>query len=109
MQAPRTIRSMLAPACAARISAWISTGSVSALILTTMRAGVRLAAPAGDALDELPSHAPVQRERRLQQRTQRPRLAQAGELLEHRIGVGRQLGVGGEVATSVYSRAVLGL
>ena len=40
MQAPRTIRSMLAPAWPAATSASISAVSVSALTLTTMRAGL---------------------------------------------------------------------
>ena len=38
MQAPRTMRSTFAPACAVSSSAWISSASVSALIFTTTRA-----------------------------------------------------------------------
>ena len=81
----------------AAISASISGTSVSALILTTMRAGCPARGRRGD-LRDVREHLLVQRERRLQQRAQRLRPAQARELLEHRVGIGGQVGVGGEVA-----------
>ena len=49
MQAPRTIRSISAPAWPAATSAAISGASVSALILTTMRAGSPGRGGLGDA------------------------------------------------------------
>ena len=97
MQAPRTIRSICAPAWPASTSASIRAWSVSALILTTMRAVSPGRRRLGDPRDA-GEHLLVQRERRLQQRLQRPGAAEAGELLEHGVDVGGQIGVVAEVA-----------
>jgi hypothetical protein len=66
MQAPRTMRSTGAPARPARSSASISPGSVSALILATMRAGRPGQRGLGGLLD-VAQHALVQHERRRHQ------------------------------------------
>jgi hypothetical protein len=61
MHAPRTTRSMSAPACPAWMSASMIGRSVSALTLATMRAGRPSRAARGHRLDVL-QDAPVQRE-----------------------------------------------
>ena len=65
-QAPRTMRSIVTPACEAAYSARITASSVSAFILALMRAGLpslRVARLAPDHLDDAPLHG----ERRQQQ------------------------------------------
>ena len=50
---PRTMRSIFTPACEARYSAWITAGSVRALSLAMMRAGLPSRGVLGFPLDEL--------------------------------------------------------
>jgi hypothetical protein len=90
MQAPRTMRSIDAPACAAATSASISAGSVSALTLATMRAGWPGARRLGHLAD-VAHHAPVQRNGAVSRCAAGAR-GLAGQLQEDRVGVGGQAG-----------------
>ena len=97
MQAPRTIRSISAPACAAATSASIRATSVSALILTTIRA-VRPAAAASATIDTWASICLCRVNGACSSVLSGRRPAQARELLEDGVDVAGQLGVVGEVA-----------